>query len=207
MAVTRLRDVPAEISAMRDFDGASMRGRAYGPRSASYVDPGWLHGSDHEQFLKDRPKIIYIVFSYATPIAWVTRGRDPHIVEQQFSMTTSSKHMPQVLTAWGEWVPEGHRLATQARRRRSGGVGSSIERVARGQDPRTQRYTVYRPTPDGETPISTEGTLRVSPVTYMANPSHIVPGGEYPWDAIKRENAEREAELSLTDRIEALIGE
>lgn len=180
-----LRDIPAEISAMREFDGSSMSGRVYSPRGGAYVDPGRLAGPDHERFIKDRSKIIYIVFSYATPIAWVTRGRDPYIVEQYFSPTTASKHMPQVLRAWGEFVPEEHRLAKQAHRQRPSHMP-------------TRRYTIYP---------STEGTLRSTPVTAMANPSHIVAGGEYPWDAIKRENAEREVQQPLIDRIAALIGE
>ena len=54
-------------------------------------DSGRLSGVDYEQFRKDAPNIVYVVTSYATPIAWVTRDGSVHKVAQKFSVTTS-KH-------------------------------------------------------------------------------------------------------------------
>jgi hypothetical protein len=52
---------------------------------------GRLTGEDLEAFRRDMGHIIYAVFSYATPIAWVTLDDRVHRVSQKFSVTTS-KH-------------------------------------------------------------------------------------------------------------------
>lgn len=54
-------------------------------------DSGWLSGVDHETFHADMASIVYTVFSYGTPIAWVTDAGKVHKVSQKFSVTTS-KH-------------------------------------------------------------------------------------------------------------------
>jgi hypothetical protein len=54
-----------------------------------------LAGADLDAFRLDKNQMTYVVYSYATPIAWVTRSADGsahvHRVEQRFSRTTS-KH-------------------------------------------------------------------------------------------------------------------
>lgn len=61
---------------------------------ASTVMPvlaGRLQGADLEAFNRDNGSITYVVWSYATPIAWVTDDSRVHKVAQRFSVTTS-KH-------------------------------------------------------------------------------------------------------------------
>lgn len=53
-------------------------------------DSGRLSGDDLETYRADMTEIDYVVWSYATPIAWHTSGRW-HKVVQKFSPTTS-KH-------------------------------------------------------------------------------------------------------------------
>jgi hypothetical protein len=55
----------------------------------SVWDSGRLSGNDLDRFREDLPGIVYIVFSYATPIAWVNEDGTVHRVGQKFSMTTS----------------------------------------------------------------------------------------------------------------------
>lgn len=52
-------------------------------------DSGRLAGPDLDQFRADRADICYVVRSYVTPIAWVTRAGRVHKVAQKFSSTTS----------------------------------------------------------------------------------------------------------------------
>lgn len=53
---------------------------------------GDLWGDECDQFEADAPHIKYVVWSYATPIAWWTSTvRGWHVVEQKFSSTTT-KH-------------------------------------------------------------------------------------------------------------------
>lgn len=54
-------------------------------------DSGRLSGEDLERYKWDMPHIIYAVFSYSTPIAWVTSENIAYKVKQRFSVTTS-KH-------------------------------------------------------------------------------------------------------------------
>ena len=57
----------------------------------SVWDSGRLSGNDLDRFREDLAGIVYIVFSYATPIAWVNEDGSVHKVGQRFSVTTS-KH-------------------------------------------------------------------------------------------------------------------
>lgn len=71
----------------------SLRGERRNPADNRFSvwDSGRLSGRDLEQFRTDLPVIDYIVFSYATPIAWTTTDGRVHKVTQKFSVTTS-KH-------------------------------------------------------------------------------------------------------------------
>jgi hypothetical protein len=50
---------------------------------------GQLKGADLDAYRADQDSITYIVWSYETPIAWVTDDSRVHKVAQKFSMTTS----------------------------------------------------------------------------------------------------------------------
>lgn len=52
---------------------------------------GQLNDAEDRQFFIDAHDIVYVVYSYDTPIAWVKRDGTVHIVDQKFSVTTS-KH-------------------------------------------------------------------------------------------------------------------
>lgn len=52
-------------------------------------DSGRLSGADLDQFREDMAKIVYVVWSYVTPIAWVTEDGTVYKVSQRFSVTTS----------------------------------------------------------------------------------------------------------------------
>lgn len=72
--------------------------KTHGGLSASVMDGmgrfnyGHLAGEDREAFKRDAPHILYVVWSYSTPIAWWTGTvRGWYAVQQKFSVTTS-KH-------------------------------------------------------------------------------------------------------------------
>lgn len=82
----------AVAEAIRDREEFDTYGalRARKVASGSY---GQLSGADLERFLSDflsDAGIEYIVYSYSTPIAWVSNGT-PYRVKARFSVTTS-KH-------------------------------------------------------------------------------------------------------------------
>lgn len=54
-------------------------------------DSGRLSGVDLDTFREDTAAIRYVVWSYATPIAWWCEDKGWHKVAQKFSVTTS-KH-------------------------------------------------------------------------------------------------------------------
>lgn len=73
------------IAEMEDFTASALRGKW----EAYSVDAGRLDPEEAEQLHRSQAKgLLYIVYSYRTPIAW----RDLegwYIVEQKFSCTTS----------------------------------------------------------------------------------------------------------------------
>lgn len=69
----------------------ALRGERYGDYKPSTWDSGRLDGEDLKAFKIDREMMTYVVYSYATPIAWVTSDGCVHYVEQKFSLTTT-KH-------------------------------------------------------------------------------------------------------------------
>jgi hypothetical protein len=56
-----------------------------------FIFPGKLNEQEREQLATDLPSITYVVWSYATPIAWVRKDGSVYTVAQRFSPTTS-KH-------------------------------------------------------------------------------------------------------------------
>lgn len=74
----------------QDFDThGALKGRNV--RSCTAWDAGRLTGPDLVRFNDDCSHILYVVWSYATPIAWCTLSGRWHKVAQKFSSTTS-KH-------------------------------------------------------------------------------------------------------------------
>jgi hypothetical protein len=59
--------------------------------AAPVSNAGRLSGEDRERFHADCERIVYAVYSYATPIAWVRADGQIYRVKQRFSVTTS-KH-------------------------------------------------------------------------------------------------------------------
>lgn len=77
-----------------EFEAASMSGRPGnpGPWGAGRLDDDWAallaeHGAAGD--------ISYVIYSYATPIAWRT-SRGWVIVTRTFSVTTGARHQPKV---------------------------------------------------------------------------------------------------------------
>jgi hypothetical protein len=64
----------------------ALRGNAY-----NNGNTGRLVGADLDRYHADANKIIYVVISYNTPIAWVTQDGTVYNVGMSFSATTS-KH-------------------------------------------------------------------------------------------------------------------
>lgn len=69
----------------------------YGQKFSSGT--GQLNSAERQVFYIDCDNIEYIVYSYHTPIAWVTKDGTKYRVSQKFSVTTS-KHQTIVYHAW-----------------------------------------------------------------------------------------------------------
>lgn len=87
---SRSHEVAERIRDRKEFQtyGALRASKEIG---LSSWDSGWLTGDDLEKFHDDKLNIRYVVWSYNTPIAWVTSDGVPYRVGQKFSLTTS-KH-------------------------------------------------------------------------------------------------------------------
>lgn len=88
MGKATYRDIPTLIGMRQAFSGNSMSAIA-GPYSVTGV--GALNSTERQRLFDDVPHILYTVYSYATPIAWVRNDGSTYVVEQDFSVTTS-KH-------------------------------------------------------------------------------------------------------------------
>lgn len=85
--------------AIRDRKDFRTSGQFHGQRVPDGgLGPGvaynsWLTrgGSDYDQWVADCYDVDYVVWSFATPIAWHTRTTGWHVVSQRFSPTTG-KH-------------------------------------------------------------------------------------------------------------------
>jgi hypothetical protein len=88
MAGLNRRQMRAAIDAREDCINStgSMRGRI-APRTA---ERGQLNDAEWSRLLNDLTAgVAYIVYSYETPIAWVTDDGFKYRVQQRFSKTTS----------------------------------------------------------------------------------------------------------------------
>jgi hypothetical protein len=81
------------LSERKAFKGNTMSARVVGPQAL--VSKGRLNDQDYKVLLHDlKPSGAYVVFSYETPIAWVTNEHTTLdeaviVVSQKFSVTTS----------------------------------------------------------------------------------------------------------------------
>lgn len=84
---SRSREVAEAIAARMPFETyGALRGESV--NGLSVWDAGRLSGPDLDAFRSDPQAITYVVYSYATPIAWYSHNAW-HRVAQKFSMTTS----------------------------------------------------------------------------------------------------------------------
>lgn len=63
-------------------------GALYGTDTAIYTT-GQLNHTELSRFERDRDRMVFVVYSYATPIAWVLDDGTVYKVQQRFSVTTS----------------------------------------------------------------------------------------------------------------------
>jgi hypothetical protein len=85
--MTTTRKLPAKIRNREAFKGNSLS--AERPPYGNVYGTGRLEGADRDAFQADAPNIVYLLRSYATPIAWVTADGEVYLVGQRFSVTTS----------------------------------------------------------------------------------------------------------------------
>ena len=85
---TANRDCGALVARREPFTGSNLRG---GPRGI-FGNFGWMPQELREQFREDRPD--YVVWSYATPIAW--HGRRGWTVPPVRYSPTTLRHLSHV---------------------------------------------------------------------------------------------------------------
>lgn len=84
---SRSREVSESIRDLVPFNTyGALRGEAI---VHPYVHSGRLNDAERDALTRDLESINYVVWSYATPIAWHSVIHGWHKVEQKFSMTTS----------------------------------------------------------------------------------------------------------------------
>lgn len=85
MAKVKQSDIGEYIANHRPFEARS----AHAVLNPGYVEQGQLDTYEWAQLLHDAERgfVSYVVFSYETPVAWVTAD-EPHVTEQRFSETT-----------------------------------------------------------------------------------------------------------------------
>ena len=71
----------------------AFKATSYGDHKPYYHSGGELSDAEKAMWKIDRSSVTYVVWSYDTPIAWITRSADGtehvHKVSQRFSVTTS----------------------------------------------------------------------------------------------------------------------
>lgn len=100
----RIRERVNKLRRSEEFDdGTKLTARE--PFDDEVIDKGRLTGYDAHIFEIDEPNIIYVVFSFETPIAWVLEQDDPacehfrFITSEPISSTTE-RHRDVVRAAW-----------------------------------------------------------------------------------------------------------
>lgn len=90
MTYTALRDIPSKIANLETFVGNSMEGTFFPYGTTSHISRGM---GDEAPPLGS----VYVVWSYATPIAWIDNLGRAYRVSRKFSVTTS-KHQSRLYT-------------------------------------------------------------------------------------------------------------
>lgn len=81
--------IVAAVSHLDEFAIGTMRGRWF--PDATYADPGRL-GAGNRAALAASQGIIYVIYSYATPIAWRSAGATWVVPDARYSVT-SNQHL------------------------------------------------------------------------------------------------------------------
>jgi hypothetical protein len=88
---SRGREVAEYIRDRKAFTtSGALKATVHGERGA-HEGSGHLNAEEQKRFYAESSSIRYIVWSYATPIAWWSEEHGWRIVDQRFSVTTS-KH-------------------------------------------------------------------------------------------------------------------
>lgn len=83
--------VPSTIADHKPFTtSGGLKATVHTAGSVWRHNAGRLAGADLDAWSSQYQTITYIVWSYATPIAWVTETGAVHVVAQRFSVTTSA---------------------------------------------------------------------------------------------------------------------
>ena len=85
MAQLSYRKIPAALEQRKPFTGSSSQ--AMHVKSLQWVSPGRMSPESRDLLRKDVGA--YVVFSYGTPIAWVTDDGEKCIPDESYSSTTS----------------------------------------------------------------------------------------------------------------------
>lgn len=87
---TSRKNAIGKIAKMEAFDGNSMRGRIN--PDGKYMSSGRIYGDAAVLWFNDESaaRIRYVVYSYATPIAWVRDNGEWVVPAEKYSKTTST---------------------------------------------------------------------------------------------------------------------
>lgn len=87
MAYTNLNQVPDRIAREQEFKGNSLRAERFD--TGDWIDMGRLPMEWRDELHRTGAR--YVVFSYATPIAWVTHDGEVVIPDVKYSVSTSKQ--------------------------------------------------------------------------------------------------------------------
>lgn len=111
------REAENAIASCRPFRNST--GSFYGTRGSTR-DLGWLSSHrEHARIKELLSRAVYVVWSYGTPISWVTEAEDgertAYYVDEHHSMTTSH-HQSVARVGMGDYETIGERQKRRARR-------------------------------------------------------------------------------------------
>lgn len=75
--------------ALRSFRNSTSSLIGYDGDVARHLGAGRLEGAERDRWFADRDHLLFVVLSYNTPIAWVTKDGVVHRVADKFSVTTT----------------------------------------------------------------------------------------------------------------------
>lgn len=99
---TVLRDVLGDMQSFHN-NGKTFRGESVDLRGQERIPVGRMDESERQIMLADieRDGICYVIWSYATPIAWRLNGGFWRVTDRNYSVTTA-QHLGKVRTAVSE---------------------------------------------------------------------------------------------------------